>query len=63
MGIMHDEHSLIIENGKQFHALRMLMFMLWEFELMDNYDGNYILDEIDWMWGSTQRLNKADKCL
>jgi hypothetical protein len=60
---MHDEHSLILENHRQFIALRELMFLLWEFEIMDNYTGSYLLDEVDWMWGSSQRLKQAEKDL
>jgi hypothetical protein len=47
----------------QFNAMRELFFLLWELQLMDNYTGNYALDEIDWMWGSSQRLKAAEKCL
>ncbi len=63
MSVMHDEHSLVLENGDQFIALRELLFLLWEFNIMDKYHGSYLLDEVDWMWGSSQRLKDAEKCL
>jgi hypothetical protein len=61
MGIMHDEHTLILENAKQFSALRELLFLLWELEVVDNIAGNYLLDEADWMWAGSLRLNKVKR--
>jgi len=58
---MHDEHSLELNNMMQFSSLRQLLFLLWELRIMDDYMGNYLLDEVDYMWGTHSR--KADKCL